>query len=169
VDRLLASIVAAPFIFATCSYFTRAPARRTAAALAGGAAFAVGNIGWDVLAGHMRWWWYPGFEAGHGPLVWYAAVCLSAGGVGLVGWRARRRFGARGAIAFLILFAVFVPLRDQHAAASAGAPIVFGPGSIPWIADATAAFTLMSLCLAIQLGLGGPLSRLRSQPGTDQR
>jgi hypothetical protein len=55
VDRVRLSLAAAPLVFALCAFATRAPARRIAAALAGGAAFAVGNVAWDLLAHAAGW------------------------------------------------------------------------------------------------------------------
>ena len=148
-DRVLLSLVAAPFVFAACVIATRAPALRSAAALVGGAAFGAGNIGWDVLAHAAGWWSYPS-ASGHGPLIWYAAAGLSAAGVSLLGWRARRRFGAPGGLVFLVAFAVFCVLRDWRVAHAPGAVIVFAPGPLPWLADGAAAFTLMALALGLQ-------------------
>ena len=100
VDRLLLSIAAAPVVFAACAFATRAPARRITAALAGGAAFAAGNVAWDVVAHAAGWWSYRGVGGGgRAPLLWYAAAVLSAAGVSLIGWRAWRRFGPRGRVA----------------------------------------------------------------------
>ena len=161
-DRLLLSVAAAPLVFAVCAFATRAPARRIAAALAGGAAFAAGNIGWDVLAHAAGWWSYRGVGgSARGPLLWYAAAALSAAGVSLIGWRAWRRFGARGVCAFLALFTLYGALRDWRVARAADSVIVFGPGAAPWLADAIAWLTLMALALAIQLTLGGDARRLR--------
>jgi hypothetical protein len=160
VDRLQLSLAASPLVFAACALATRAPGRRILAALAGGAAFAAGNLGWDVLARAAGWWSYPGFGA-HGPPLWYAAAGLSAAGVSFLGWRARRRFGARGAAAFLAAFAAWCVLRDWRVAAAPGAVIVFAAGPAPWLADFAAAFSLMALALAVQLALGGEPGRLR--------
>jgi hypothetical protein len=162
VDRLLLSVAAAPLVFAACAFATRAPARRAAAALAGGAAFAAGNVAWDLLAHAAGWWSYRGVGgSGRGPLLWYAAAALSAAGVSLIGWRAWRRFGARGALAFLALFTLYGALRDFRVARVKESVIVFGPGPAPWIADAAGWLTLMALALAIQLALGGDARRLR--------
>jgi len=156
--RLLVSLLASPFVFAGCALATRAPLRRAAAALAGGAAFAAGNLGWDVLAHAAGWWSYPtAGVSGHAPLLWYGAGGLSAAGVSLIGWRVTRRFGARGAVAFLALFAGYCVLRDQRVAAAPGAVIAFGPGAVPLLADGAAALTLMALAFAVQRTLAGGL------------
>jgi hypothetical protein len=160
VDRVRLSLAAAPLVFALCAFATRAPARRIAAALAGGAAFAVGNVAWDLLAHAAGWWSYPGVGA-RGPLLWYAAAGLSAAGVGLIGWRIVRRFGAPGRLAFLAAFASWCIVRDWRVAHAPGSVIVFAPGPLPWLADGAAAFTLMALALALQLALGGYPRRLR--------
>jgi hypothetical protein len=156
VDRLLLSVLAAPLVFAGCAAVTRAPVRRMLAALAGGLVFAVGNVAWDVLARAAGWWSFRGVgESGRGPLLWYAAAALSVAGVSLLGWRAWRRFGARGAAAFLALFTLYGVLRDWRVARAAGSVLVFGPGASPWLADAVAWLTLMSLALGVQLALAG--------------
>jgi hypothetical protein len=161
VSRLLLSLVAAPLVFAVCAFATRAPARRSVAALAGGVAFAVGNAGVDVLAHRAGWWSYPGLGASHGPPLWYAAAGLSAAGVSLIGWRAARRFGARGTLVFLVVFAGWCVARDARVAAAAGSVIAFAPGPGPWLADGAAALTLMALALGAQFALGGDARRLR--------
>jgi hypothetical protein len=162
VDRLLLSLAAAPLVFAVSAFATRAPGRRIAAALAGGAAFGVGNAAFDLLAHAVGWWSYPGLGDGsHAPLLWYAAALLSAGGVSLIGWRVRRRFGARGLSVFLVAFALYGALRDWRVAHAPDSVLSFGPGPSPWLADAFAWLTLMSLALAVQLALGGDARRLR--------
>jgi hypothetical protein len=160
-DRLALSLVAAPFVFAVCALATRAPVRRIGAALAGGAAFGIGNAAWDFAARSMGWWSYPTAGPGIGPPIWYAAAGLSAAGVSLIGWRVVRRFGRRGCLAFLLGFALYCVLRDALVAAAADAVIRFGPGPAPYLADAAAAFTLMAVALAVQDVLGGDRGRLR--------
>lgn len=161
-SRLLLSLVAAPFVFAVCAFATRAPARRIAAALAGGVAFAVGNAGWDLLAHAAGWWSYPGIPGNAVvPWFWYAAAGLSVAGISLIGWRAWRRFGPRGLVAFLGLFALYGMLRDWSVASAAGSIIRFAPGAVPWLMDGTAWLSLMAVVLAIQLALGGEMRTLR--------
>ena len=155
-SRLLLSLAAAPLVFAVCAVATRARVRRIAAALAGGVAFGIGNVGWDVLAQAAGWWSYPGVGgSGHGPWFWYAAAGLSSAGVSLIGWRVRRRFGARGTLVFLAGFSAWCVLRDWRVAHAPSAVITFAPGALPYLADASAAFMLMSLALGAQLALGG--------------
>jgi hypothetical protein len=162
VDRLTVSLVASPFVFAACALATRAPARRMAAALAGGVAFAFGNAAWDVLANAAGWWTYPGLGgASRGPALWYAAAGLSASGVALIGWRVVRRFGRRGLAAFLIGFAAYCLARDLRVAAAPDSVIQFAPGPVPRLADGVAALTLMAAALAVQFALGGDPQRLR--------
>ncbi len=161
-SRLLLSLVAAPLVFAACAFATRAPVRRSAAALAGGAAFGLGNVGWDVLAQAAGWWSYPGVGgSGHGPWLWYAAAGFSAAGVSLIGWRVRLRFGARGVLAFLAGFAAYCVLRDWRVASAPDSVIAFAPGALPYLADASAALTLMALALGVQLALGGDVRSVR--------
>ena len=159
-DGVTASLVVAPLVFAVAALFTRAPVRRIAAALVGGVVFAAGNVGWDVVGLHAGWWHYPGFGA-HGPLVWYAAGSLGFMGIALVGWRVTRRFGGRGLLVFLAAFSVFCPIRDSIHAHRAEPMIVFGPGILPWLADAACGLSLMTVAMLIQLALGGDVKRLR--------
>src|SRR4051794_41032053 len=98
---LLASVVAAPVIFAVCAYFTKAPARRIGIALLGGLIFAAGNVGWDVVATLEGLWVYPeGAKA-----TYYAAAGLSFAGISLIAWRVYRRFGGRALVVFVPAFA----------------------------------------------------------------
>ena len=159
-DRLQLSLAASPLVFVACAFATRAPGRRIGAALAGGLAFAVGNVGWDLAAHAAGWWSYPALGA-RGPLLWYAAAGLSAAGVSLLGWRAWRRFGARGAAAFLALFTAYGVLRDWRVASTPDSVIAFGPGPAPWLADAAGWLTLMALALGLGHALGGDPRRLR--------
>jgi hypothetical protein len=95
------------------------------------------------------------------PWLWYAAAGLSAAGISLLGWRAARRFGARGIAAFLAVFTVYGMLRDWRIASTAGRVIAFAPGPMPWLADGAGWLTLMALALGVQLRLGGDAKRLR--------
>jgi hypothetical protein len=160
-SRLLLSLAAAPFVFAVSAVATRAPWPRIGGALAGGVVFALGNAGWDALALAAGWWSYPGASGSHGPWLWYAAAGLSGGGVSLIGWRVRRRFGLAGALVFLVAFAAWCVVRDWRVAHAPESVIVFAPGMLPYLADAAAALTLMALALGVQLALGGDPKRLR--------
>jgi hypothetical protein len=165
-DRVTVSLIVAPILFTVVTLFTRAPPRRIAAALAGGVAFAIGNVGWDVLAERSGWWWYPGFaDPSHGPPLWYAAAGLSASGVGLLGWLAYRLFGAKGVGGFLVAFTIAGVVRDYRVAHAPASVITFGSGLVPWLADAAGWFTLMVLALGIQLALGGDVAKLRGVQG----
>jgi hypothetical protein len=114
-----------------------------------------------VLAHHAGWWWYPGLGGrAYGEPIWYAAAGLAAAGAGLLGWRVQRRFGGPGLAVFLVACALYCGARDYRVAHAAGSVIAFGPGVLPWLADTTAAFALMALALAIQLGFGGDPRRL---------
>src|SRR5262245_40087539 len=68
-------IALAGSVFALAAFFTRATPRRMAGALAGGFGFGLLNLAWDVVAYHMRWWWYPApTPRSFGPWYWYAAA-----------------------------------------------------------------------------------------------
>lgn len=153
---MLASLIAAPFIFAACAWFTRAGLPRILAALAGGLAFAVGNVGWDFLGRWQSWWWYPR-EGGRAylPLFWYGAVGLSAAGVSLIGWRVHRRWGRRGLAIFVVLFSMNGTLRDWRVSRTDPEMIRFGTGARPWVADFLAWLTLMAAAMGTQTWLRG--------------
>jgi hypothetical protein len=148
-NRVLISLIAAPVIFVVAAVVTRATPRRIAAALAGAAAFAVGNWGWDVLAARMRWWAYMVERV---PPTWYVAAGVAGAGVALVGWRVHRRYGLRGAAIFVLAFGVFCIVRDARLPETV---IVFADGVVPRLADGAAGLTLMIVALAIILLLGG--------------
>jgi len=77
---------------------TRATPRRILGALAGGLAAALLNVGEDIVAFSLGWWYYPSVATSYGPPLMYVAVGLWYGaGVALIGWRLTRRFGWRGA------------------------------------------------------------------------
>jgi hypothetical protein len=68
-------LIRTTLVFLLCTYFTRASVPRIFASMAGGAAFMLGNILWDVAAKQMGWWWYPGMGGrSYGPMVGYAGA-----------------------------------------------------------------------------------------------
>jgi hypothetical protein len=83
--------------------------------------------------------------------------------VSFIGWRIYRRHAVRGALVFLVAFGLFCIARDSRAAAAEHSVLQFAEGIGPRIADCVAAIVLMTIALAIQLGLGGDVRALRSR------
>jgi hypothetical protein len=147
-----ATVLAAPLIFTSCVVATRPPLRRLLAALAGGLIFAAGNLLCDVLGADRGWWWYPPWPGrGYATPWWYAAAGLGLAGVSLLGWRIHRRYGMRGLVAFLLLFACYGLLRDRVASATIDRRLLhFGPGVLSWLIDWTAWLALTTLTITTQ-------------------
>lgn len=145
ISAMVASMAAAVLLFGFAAHFTRATTRRILISLAGGALFAVGNIGWDVAAQRMGWWRYSG---GMNPL-WYLAVAVGVAGIGLIAWRIDRRWGTRGLRRLIFAFALYGLVRDFALGRFVPDLIVFGGGPIPWIADLVAWLMLTSMAIAL--------------------
>ena len=150
--------VAAPcLVFLACVYFTRAPIGRAVAALLSGVAVAAVSIAVDVLAHRCGWWRYPGMgNRSFGPIVWYVGAGIGVSGLTLIGWRAHRRWGLRGTIAFLLVLAVYGAARDWAVSHATRDVIVFGVGALPWIADYAAWLACASVAVTVQSFLRGP-------------
>ena len=156
-------------IFALAAFFTRATPRRMAGALAGGFGFGLLNLAWDVVAYHMRWWWYPAATPrSFGPWYWYAAAGLEFGaGFGLIGWRTTRRWGARGLLGFLIGFTLCGMTRDYVASSTWARDVIALAGGIwPWVADGMVWFSLAAMAQVVMRLVSGPAisDRLRGEP-----
>src|SRR5262249_56147021 len=91
-DRPALLIALSGSVFALAAFFTRATPRRMAGALAGGFGFGVLGLAWDVVAYHIRWWWYPAVPPrSFAPWYLYAAAGLEFGaGFALLASRATR-------------------------------------------------------------------------------
>jgi hypothetical protein len=86
----------------------------------------------------------------------YAAAGLGAAGVSLLGWRIHLRYGTRGLLAFLVLFACYGLLRDRVVSATVGRHLLqFGAGILPWLVDWTGWLTLMLSAIASQYLVAG--------------
>lgn len=156
-DRPALLICLTGAIFALAALFTRATPRRMAGALAGGFAFGVFNVVWDVVAYQKRWWWYPAGRS-FGPWYFYAAAGLEFGaGFGLIGWRATRRWGACGLLGFLIGFSLFGVTRDYAASSTFARDVIaFASGIWPWVADGLAWLSLAALAQVVMRLVSGP-------------
>ena len=134
-------------ILGLAAYFTRARLRRILIAAAGGVLFALGNVGWDVLADRMDWWRYPD---GASPL-WYVAAGLGFTGIGLIAWRVDRRYGTRGIVRLFILFALYGLARDFALSRFVSDAIEFGGGIVPWLVDFGAWLALTMFAVGVQM------------------
>jgi hypothetical protein len=154
--------------FALVAFFSRATPRRMAGALAGGVGFGSLNLAWDVVAYHIRWWWYPAATPrSFGPWYWYAAAGLQFGaGFGLIGWRATRRWGARGLLGFLIGFTLYGMTRDYVGSTFVRDVITFAGGIWPWVADGIVWFSCGAMAQVVMRLVSGPAisDRLRGEP-----
>lgn len=147
-----------PAIFAGAVWITRAGAKRSSAALAGGVAGAIFNISWDALAGRMGWWSYTTHD-------WLATLALSlsvafvfGAAAGLAGWRMMRAMGWIGVATF---FAGYVGLgvsRDTLLAANTTL-FVFGDGPMPQVMSAVSYLALALVVQVTMLVMAGPPRR----------
>ncbi|MDP1631817.1 MAG: hypothetical protein Q8L66_10405 [Caulobacter sp.] len=151
----VASVFSA-LLFALTAWFTRASYWRVAAALMGGLVAAALSLGWDVLAFEMGWWRY-GYTKAHAPITAYAPVLFwFGGGMGLIGWRMIRSWGAPGEIGFFLLFPLVGLGRDLIFAAGTGT-FTFGP--TPWsiIMDLVAWLSIAFVVQLVMQLLVGPV------------
>src|SRR5512144_752888 len=133
---LVRGMIATAILFAVIVFFIRAKPKRILGALAGSLPLIPMVMFYDILAARFGWWYYSSAPGGApGPFAWYMSAALFYGaGLGLVGWRVIRRFGRRGLVCFLIMFALFGATRDYIFSHTMGG-IAFGAGAIPFLAD----------------------------------
>jgi hypothetical protein len=138
------------------SYFTRAPARRIAGALAGGAAAGLLGLGAIALGEAQGWWRVPSGSVPYFRLQLYIGFAISMTPTYLIIWRVVRRFGWRGLAVFLIAVAVIGPPRDYLIVAMFPAWMFFAPGITPVLADAATYVGLVALGYAVMHLIAGP-------------
>jgi len=126
-------------------YFTHAPARRIAGALAGGAAAALLALGAIALGEAQGWWRLPSGSAPYFRLQLFVGLSISMAPSFLVIWRVVRRFGWRGLAVFLSAVAVIGPPRDYLIVALFPKWMVFSSGVAPVIADAATYVGMVAL------------------------
>jgi hypothetical protein len=132
---LILTIFMAAIIFALAAFFTRATLRRAVGALIAAVPLVPFVMLVDALARRQGWWIYPSIPVGNAPVAWYIAAALSYGAaVGLIGWRALRRFGRAAFPVFVLLVGLVGVTRDYAYSATTGL-IQFGGGALPLIAD----------------------------------
>ena len=120
-------------IFVAVALLTRATARRIAGALAGGAVAGVLALGSVAVGEHAGWWhmaivWEPYFLT-----VLWLDFALGAF-IYLITWRIARRFGWRGLVVVVVLFAVLGPVRDYQYMRRFPEWGVYAPGMAPILA-----------------------------------
>ena len=142
-------------LFLGCVWLTRAGYWRTAAALMGGLVASAMRFGLDMAAFHFDWWSFG--DTAYAPVVTYAPILFWFGaGLGLVGWRMIRNWGAAGELGFYAAFDGLGFGRDMLLTTGSGA-LSFGDG--PWpMAIAAASWLIMAILvqLAMQM-LVGPI------------
>jgi hypothetical protein len=164
------TIAASCLIFVGCAYFSRAPWGRVLAAVFSAAPVAGLNITADVLAYHGRWWRYPDVvDRSFGPVAWYVSAAIGVARLTLIGWRAHRRWGLTGIVAFLLALAFYGTLRDWVVSRAAPGIIVFGAGHLPRIADYATWLGCAGVAVAVLTLLRGPPGRDTPRPGTRRR
>jgi serine/threonine protein kinase len=139
-------------LFGAAAYFTRANARRTMGALAGGVVFIRVMLEGVALEdsmglGHFTWVIKPESLLP----IWLSGVPYGAMGM-LLGWRVIRRFGWRGNLVFLAVVGISGPCRDylsssimQLVAPVHGVVLPWVLDSIVWIASIAAGLGVMRL------------------------
>jgi hypothetical protein len=132
---LILSIIITAILFVVIAYFTRAGVRRVAGVLIAAIPVIPMVMLYDKIAAQHGWWHYPSVTTASAPLAWYVAAVLGYGAAfGLIGWRIIRRWGRRGLVAFILLFALFGIARNYGYSLTTQF-IAFGPGPIPWLAE----------------------------------
>ena len=154
---LVRGTIATAILFAVIAFFTRAKPTRILGVLAGSLPLIPMVMFYDSIAARFGLWYYPSVPGGApGPLAWYLSAALFYGaGLGLVGWRLIRRFGAGGLAGFLTVFALFGATRDYIFSHTMGG-IEFGPGPIPFLADLFAYATPAAVVQLVMYWIAGP-------------
>ncbi len=162
---LVLGLIVTVILFAAAAFFTRATPWRIVGALIGACPLVLVVLLYDGIAAQLGWWHYPSVTTGNAPVAWYIAAALGYGAaLGLVGWRVIRRFGMRGLVAFLAVFALFGVTRDYLYSITTGL-IVFGSGLVPLGADLFAYASAAALVQVLMYWIVGsprsdPLARM---------
>jgi hypothetical protein len=166
---LVRGTIATAILFTVIAFFTRAKPKRILGALAGSLPLIPMVMFYDTIAARFGLWYYSSAPNGApGPFAWYLSAALFYGaGLGLVGWRVIRRFGRRGLVGFLIVFALFGATRDYIFSHTMGG-IEFGPGPVPFLADLFAYGSPAAVVQLVMYLIAGPAGSdtLARTPGT---
>ncbi len=154
---LVRGTIATAILFVVIAFFTRAKPRRIFGVLAGSLPLIPMVMFYDIIAARFGLWYYPSAPGGApGPFAWYISAALFYGAaLGLIGWRVIRRFGRRGLVGFLIVFALFGATRDYIFSHTMGG-IEFGSGPIPFIADLFAYASPAAVVQLVMYWIAGP-------------
>jgi CDP-diglyceride synthetase len=153
---LVLGVVVTALMLVVVAYFARATRRRIAGALIGAIPIIPMVMLYDRFAAQQGWWHYPSVTTATAPLAWYIAAALWYGAaLGLVGWRAIRRFATRGLLVFVVVFALFGVTRDYLYSVTTRL-IVFGPGLVPLIADLFAYASAAAMVQLLMYWIAGP-------------
>jgi hypothetical protein len=134
---------------------TRAPGRRIAGALAGGAAAGVVLTGIIAFGERVRWWhlaltWEPYFLT---LMLIDFTVCAF---IFLITWRIARRFGGRGLAVVLLVLAVIGPPRDYWYMSRFPEWGSYGPGIAPVLAISASYVILVLVGHGVMRLIAGP-------------
>lgn len=145
-----------------CVWLTRASYWRTAAALMGGLCAAAVRFGLDMVAYRFDWWTFG--DTPYAPVITYVPVVFWFGaGLGLVGWRMIRNWGAAGEIAFFIGFIVLGVLRDVVLAIGIG-PLTIDAQGLPLLIAGAGWLVMAVLVQVVMQMLVGPVDGDRLAP-----
>lgn len=149
-------------LLGVCAWLTRASYWRAAAALLGGLCAGALRFGLDMLAYNFDWWTFG--DTAYAPIITYAPVVFWFGaGLGLIGWRMIRNWGAAGEIAFFVGFILLGVARDVVLAIGAG-PLTITQGGLPLII-AGAGWLVMAVLVQVTMQLlVGPVDADRLAP-----
>ena len=154
-ENLIVIAIFSAVVFGATALLLRAGTRRLLAALIAGVCGAALNIGWDIAAAKFGWWHYAVGTGSMAPLIGYVPVAFVYGGAfGLAGWRAIRKWGTAGAIAFFVVYVSWNVFRDYYISSHSGI-LVYAPSAIAWIMDGIGAFTVAALVQLVMWPIAG--------------
>src|SRR5262245_43876246 len=152
-------------ILVIVAVITRAPARRIAGAMAGGAAIGVVGLAIIGLGERAGWWhmaitWEPYF------LTLMLIDFILCAFIFLITWRIARRFGWRGLAVVLVVLAVLGPPRDQWYMRRFPEWGSYGPGIAPVLAISASYVILILVGHGVMRLVAGPArqDRLARRP-----
>ena len=140
-------------------YFTRATARRVAAAVVGGGAAGLLGLGAITLCEALGWWRVPFASTPYFLPLFYIGLSISLTPIYLVTWRVVRRFGWRGLAMCLCVVALIGAPRDYLIARTFPKWMVFAAGVAPIVANAVTYVGIVALGHAVMYFIAGPSSK----------
>jgi hypothetical protein len=143
---IIGASVFSGLLFLLCAWLTRAGYWRTAAALLGGLVAGALRFGLDMVAYRFDWWSFG--DVGYAPVITYAPTVFWFGaGLGLIGWRMIRNWGAAGEIAFFLGFILLGVARDVVLAIGVG-PLTITQNGLPLLI-AAAGWLIMAVVVQV--------------------